>query len=64
MKFLDTFVVLATFLTAIFAMPGTDSQEAGADTIEADNDENICRPRLSKTSFHYNYHQRRLVESF
>lgn len=63
MKFLDT-IVLATFLTSIFAMSIPDAQKTGAGNIEADNGENICRPRLSKTSFHYSYHQGRLVQSY
>jgi hypothetical protein len=45
-------------------MSGPDFQEAGADIVEADNGENICRPRLSKTTFHCSYHRGRLVESF
>lgn len=64
MKFLDTFIILTALLASVFAMSGPDFQEAGADIVEADNGENICRPRLSKTTFHCSYHRGRLVESF
>lgn len=51
MKLLDTFILPAALLTSVFAMSIPDAQKMGAENMEVENSENICRPRLSKSHF-------------
>ncbi|KAL7972608.1 hypothetical protein HDV63DRAFT_415929 [Trichoderma sp. SZMC 28014] len=47
MKLLDTFILPAALLTSVFAMSIPDAQKMGAENMEVENSENICRPRLT-----------------
>jgi hypothetical protein len=51
MKLLRIMAILATLLTSILALSSLGAQKTGAEVIEAENVENICRPRLSKRPF-------------